>query len=158
MKKTLLTLLFFLLSSTLYATQKFDSKDWGVGIILGEPIALSAIVRPTTESAIDFGLGYFWGRSFLIYSDYLYLFPGTSIANDTKLNLVPYVGLGGLLRMHNSHSEFQTSLHARVPLGLSLLVHKSSPLEFFIEFVPVVDLVPGLGMDLNGGIGFRIYL
>ncbi len=162
MNKKLLCLILCLVGSTLHAAknadnQKTDSINWGFGVILGEPIALSAKYKISHESAVDFGLGYYWSHSVNIFSDYLYLFPGTSLANETKLNFVPYIGIGGLISLGSHEDVLHSGLYARMPLGLSLFIPQKSAIEFFVELVPILALLPGLSLALNGGIGLRVY-
>ena len=45
----------------------------------------------------------------------------------------------------------------RIPVGLSYLF-ANSPLEFFVEVVPLLDLSPDTELDFNGGLGLRYYL
>ena len=44
----------------------------------------------------------------------------------------------------------------RVPFGIAYLA-ATVPLEFFLEIVPVLDLVPDTDVDIEGAIGFRYY-
>jgi len=44
----------------------------------------------------------------------------------------------------------------RIPLGINYIFEKV-PLDIFLEFVPLLDLVPGTNFRLKGAVGIRYY-
>ena len=63
-----------------------------------------------------------------------------------------YVGLGGRI-FGGDDSQFGI----RFPFGVSYLF-PSQPLEAYVELAPVFKIAPGLGGDLDGAVGLRLYL
>ncbi len=146
------------------ARAETDLKGWGLGVILGEPTALSAKYRLSPSNAYDFGFGYSFGHSVQLFSDYLFLYPGTFQSSAKEhLMLVPYWGLGASLAFYASNhkksisnNDARFSLAVRIPLGVALPISKS-PIEVFAELVPLVYFVPGIDLGLNGGLGLRFF-
>jgi hypothetical protein len=140
-------------------------KTFGIGLILGSPTGLSAELRLTPRTGLDFALGLdtfddddggYLHLDYLIYFAQLY---GTSVS-------VPfYVGFGGVLWDHHRGFDNDDDLHLglRVPFGVAFALH-SVPLQFFFELAVRVmvfdeddDRYDDDEVDLTGGLGFRIY-
>lgn len=141
------------------------SKDWGIGVIIGGPAALTAKHILSSKAALDFGLGYNWNNSMQIYSDYLFVFPGAfSTVERPGKDISPYLGLGGALSLYHSNhkpsirgkDDVDMALAIRVPLGLSWMISET-PVELFIELAPILDFIPGLYVEVSGGLGARVY-
>lgn len=144
--------------------QTQSGKTWGVGIILGDPTAITLKHRISERRALDFGFGYHWHDSFLFYGDYLFQFPGTFKTDSKEVNtIVPYVGVGPAVSFHTEEKrkrvgdrEVKVALMGRIPLGLNFVI-PDSPLELFAEIVPLINIIPGLDFGVGGGIGIRVF-
>jgi hypothetical protein len=44
----------------------------------------------------------------------------------------------------------------RVPIGISYEFERT-PVELFLEVVPMLDLIPSTDVDMAGAVGFRYY-
>lgn len=157
MKKQDVVLLVFLFGTLLL--QSVAAKDmsarqrqFGLGVLLGEPTAVSYKTWLTGNTAVDAALGWsFRGRGFLhIHGDYL-LHRINAVRLEEGAKFTPFYGLGGMARF-----EDDTHLAARFPVGIAYL-WEGTPLEFFFELVPMLDLAPATDFSLNGGLGFRYY-
>lgn len=155
-----IVLLFFCLKLNAFAQQ----SDFGLGVVVGEPTAITAKKRLSSQRALDFGFGYYWQNSALFFGDYLFQFPGTFQTDNSIVNtFVPYVGLGSSLNIYKKENrkrigdnEANLVLSARIPIGVSWAI-ANSPIEVFVEIVPVLNIIPGLSFDMNAGLGGRIF-
>src|SRR5687768_17146163 len=83
-------LLLVLLTSTAFAKR----GNFGLGVILGDPTALSAKYFTSGNDAIDGGLS-FNDHEVIVYGDYLRHFPGKlGKQNAFVAALNPYIGVG----------------------------------------------------------------
>lgn len=118
-----------------------------LGFIVGEPTGISAKFWTSDRTAFDLGFAWsFSGQgSMHIHSNYLY----HSYMQDPDIAL--YFGLGGRLLL-----EDDFSMGLRVPLGMQYVIPESN-LGLFFELAPLLQLVPGLDADINGGLGLRYF-
>lgn len=152
-----------LIFSVLALQSTASAKGWGVGIVLGDPSALSAKYWMQSNKALDFGLGWDGSSNFHFFSDYLFHFPGGLDQMRIPAKLVPYVGIGALIKIYNDatkkrndNNDSNLRLVARIPLGVEWLVQKF-PLGVFIELVPGLRISPNTTSDFGAGIGARFY-
>lgn len=142
---------FFLLaglSGCAYAQHTGGGKT-GLGIMLGEPSGISLKAWNNQRTAVDAGLA--WSLSgqdaIHIHADYLW----HSWLDVERGDLALYYGIGA--RAVFTSDPF---IGVRIPIGLNYLAPES-PLGFFVEVVPVLDVIPDTDGDANGAIGFRYY-
>lgn len=129
-----------------------EDKNFGLGIILGEPTGISFKSWHNKNIAYDGAIAWSLGGkddALHIHLDYL-------IHNFRKFKveegkLAFYYGIGGRIKL-----EDKSRLGVRVPLGFSY-VPEEIPIDVFFEIVPVFDLVPETDLGLNGAIGCRYY-
>lgn len=141
-----------------------EAKTWGLGVLIGEPIAITGEYQMTSERAIDMGLGYSWGHALSLYGDYLFQFLGAWEGHGEFISKVtPYVGVGAFFESHDSthphvrdYKTYSTTFGARIPVGADWFI-PSSPVQLFVELVPALILVPGLDVDFYGGVGARYF-
>ncbi len=163
-------IIFLLLSVSLWfsspaqADSKFSvshAQHFGLGFVLGNPTALTGKYWLDSERAVDMGIGWGGFSTILVYGDYLLHFPHVFTYNQ----LVAYVGFGGMIlssqnppRAKSSTDPGETvlNLNFRVPLGIEWMTPKI-PLGVFVELVPGVFVIPGLGPSLQAGLGVRFY-
>jgi len=134
--------------------------EWlGLGVMAGEPSGLSAKTWLDKTHALDAGLA--WSLSedkdLQLHGDYLFhnftLLDGSGL----KGRLPFYYGLGARLRLREgSGDDGEDRLGVRIPLGVSW-TPPDTPLDFFLEAVPVVDLLPDSRAAANGAIGVRYW-
>lgn len=126
-------------------------EGFGIGIILGEPTGISFKNWLSPNHAIDGAAAWsFEGHdAFHLHVDYL--FHHDNLAKVEGGKLLFYYGIGGRLKMQD-----RSRLGVRIPFGAAYLL-RASPLDFFLEIVPIMDLAPETELEFNGGFGIRLY-
>ena len=151
MKKTflyLIVIVFLIVNNSNYAQQ----SGFGLGIIVGEPTGLSAKFWNSTETAIDFGLGYSFTSSNSIINFYGdYVFHNSDMLNAEEKFIV-YYGPGASLRINENNSR----LGIRGVIGI-LWLPAGTPFDLFVEAAPILDVIPETKFDFAGGIGGRYF-
>lgn len=137
---------------TLGNARSSKGGPFGLGMMLGDPLAISAKYFLSGATAIDLGVGYGYSGGddgFQIQSDYL-IHPHVFTRTDEFLASW-FVGVGGALILSND-----PDITARVPLGINF-TFMEVPIETFLEFAPGLELVDDLGFAFDGAIGARYY-
>ena len=152
MKSLRILLLLFILTITAVASQAQNlQQNKGIGVILGEPTGIS--LGYWVSEARSFAAGTAWSfegnENLHIHLDYLFhQFP---IVDVERGSLPLYFGLGGRLRFGDNET-----LGVRFPLGAAYHL-EDHPIEFFLEVVPILGLVPDTRFTGNSGLGMRFY-
>ena len=144
-----------------------DDSTTGVGVIFGEPTGFTGKFWLSSDRAVDAGLAFSFSDFVLLYSDYLFHFPGAFGRSNAFLHqLVPYVGLGGEIFISentaNTNGKYFTSNNSsvdfgvRIPLGIEWKIPRS-PVGVFVELVPGLGLLPDTFGFFQGGVGARFY-
>ncbi|MCC7073670.1 MAG: DUF3996 domain-containing protein [Deltaproteobacteria bacterium] len=150
-----------------------QGRQFGIGLELGYPVALTIKYMLKPDQGIAAGLGVFSGfvynhSSVTIYVDYVYhphlLTTGEAFA------LTWYLGGGAQVIINDRFSTpwvpgimysgwgyGSVWFAARVPIGVSLTLAQA-PLEVFLEAAPSVLVFPVLSFGVGGAIGMRFYL
>ena len=133
---------------------KFSENPEGVGVgfAIGEPTGIAAAYRPhdkhTIAGVVGWGLG---SGSIHIHADYL-----ATIARiqppESILTADIYAGAGPTINIRDSS---QPGFGVRVPVGVSLAFQK--PVDIYMEFAPVIGLVPSTNLWANGTAGVRTW-
>jgi hypothetical protein len=135
-----------------------SAQNLGLGVVLGSPTGLSLKYLLSRQSALaaHAGWSFIGNKGVHLTGDYQYLFPmvietaeGASISD-----LTPYIAAGGRFRFKEIEDENEFYLGIRIGGGVEYLISKFG---FFLEVVPVVNLIPGTEFDLEGGVGFLFY-
>jgi hypothetical protein len=148
--------------------KKFQAnKTFGIGLLLGNPTALSGKYFYSGNKAFDFGIGavrYYRGRDGLhLHADHLW--HPVSLASTESFELPLYLGIGfRLFDFDDRHDgvdyDDALALGVRAPLGIAFDFNEV-PIDVFVEVAFVVDFVRNYrdtyGVDLNGGVGFRYW-
>lgn len=131
-----------------------QEKGFGLGAVFGEPTGLSGKIWIGKTNAIDFGGGItFIDENEIKYSVYLdYLFHSKNIFSSE--NYILHFGIGGRIKAHKS---IRSIWGIRGVAGFDFLPSKI-PLEIFIEFAPVFNVVPDFYWNCETGIGIRYYM
>jgi hypothetical protein len=131
-----------------------SAKNFGLGIIVGEPTGLSGKLWLSGKSAIDGAVA--WSLSddeaFHIHGDYL--LHNFGLIEVEKGSMPFYFGIGGRIKFRDEPHDDIVS--ARIPVGLNYMFESTS-LDIFVEVVPMLDLVPDTDFDIAGGIGIRYF-
>lgn len=141
--------------------------NFGLGIILGAPTALTGKYYMGQEEAIDFGLAFDLDDYILLYGDYLVHFPG-GLGRSSRFasELVPYIGIGPVLvldaddrRRNDKYFDDPNDdfgLGVRIPFGIEWMAPRF-PLGIAVEIVPGIIVIPGTDAFVQGGVAFRYY-
>jgi hypothetical protein len=149
-------------------TAKFESnKTFGLGVMLGGPTGICGKYYLTKDTALDFGVGAYYGyrrhydryAGLHVHGDFLW-HPAVLTKNESFW-LPIYVGIGARFLDHDDHDY--SHLGVRVPFGLMFDFEKT-PIDIFLEFALVADIVEFGPYDADDGyvdlafaIGFRYY-
>jgi hypothetical protein len=151
-------------------------RQFGIGLQVGYPTALSLKYMLTGDQGIQGGVGIFGyqcGRNFgfctygfALHADYLW--HAAVLASPPPFVLSFYIGGGAQLGFGGYAGPFYTpfgsyvagagyfSLAARVPFGLSMALTQI-PIEIFLEVTPTLIIFPPLGFTFAPSLGFRFY-
>jgi hypothetical protein len=149
MKKSALIIVSIFLLLT--ATAKAQNKEFGIGVILGEPTGISLKKWLGDHSAIDGAVAWSFGgvNSFHLHADYLY--HNFNLFDVESGQLPLYFGAGFRFR-----TEPEATLGVRFPVGICYIFEKA-PLDIFLELGPVLNLIPDMEFWFTGSIGARFY-
>jgi hypothetical protein len=143
--------LLFILITFIQINLMAQQKDFGLGIILGEPTGVSAKLWTSGENAFDFAAAWsFQGEgNLLLQADYVWHIFRLIPVESGRLPF--YVGVGAEVIFSDN-----PVLGVRVPLGLDYLF-ANAPVDIFVELVPILRLAPSTDFDFAGGIGARYW-
>jgi hypothetical protein len=150
MKRALVILAFIVMFFPCVALAQ--NNDFGLGLMLGDPTAISFKKWTGNKTAFDGGVGWSFRHdgSFHVHADYL--IHSFNLINVERGKAPLYFGLGARLS-----TEAETKFGFRIPLGVSYIFERS-PLDVFFELVPLFDLVPSTDFGgLEWSIGIRYY-
>ena len=149
MKNRLLAVSMFLLISVL--SLQAQDKNFGIGIILGEPSGINAKLWLGSSNALDMAAAWsFKGNDhLLLQADYIWHSFDLIPVSSGKLPI--YFGIGGRVLLADD-----PLIGVRVPIGLDYMF-SHAPVDIFLEFVPILDLAPATEFDFGGGIGARYW-
>jgi len=163
MKKSLLFTMF--LGILLFLAKPIAAQDhgFGLGVVFGEPTGLSAKLWTSRTNAFDFGLGvsvggdrishdYYKNNESRIHFHMDYLWHSFKAINSSE-SFPLYYGIGG---RYNSGGGYDGSLGLRGVFGIAWFP-RATPIDIFIELVPVFQFTPSTGFGLDAGIGIRYF-
>ena len=153
MRRYIPILLLALAATAALAQSKKSSttKDFGLGIILGEPTGLHGKLWLTNNTAVDFAAAWSFEHysSLHLHADHLWHFRNQFRDHNWSV----YVGIGGRLKVKETEDS---RLGVRIPVGLVYEIPKS-PVDVFMEVAPIMELVPATELNFNAGIGMHYY-
>lgn len=128
------------------------SKNFGLGVSIGNPTGLNGKYWLDGNKAVDGGLAWSLGKhsDLSMHSDYLLHKDGAFFFNDVH-SLDLYYGIGGRLEF-----EDEIDLGVRIPVGLAHRFEAESA-DIFGEVAPIVDFLGSTGVELHLIIGGRYY-
>lgn len=140
-----------------------QDHGFGLGIVLGEPTGLSAKLWTSKINAFDFGLGLGLGGDRIKYKgdyneegrvhfhmDYLW-HAFNAISSTERFPL--YYGIGG---RYNSGGGYDNSFGIRGVFGIAWFP-QNTPIDVFLELVPVFQITPESGFGIDAGLGIRYF-
>lgn len=141
------TLVAVIFSGTVIA----EEKEFGLGIILGEPTGISLKKWIGSKAAIDGGIAWSFGNggSFHLHVDYLLHDFNQFDVEKGKLPL--YYGIGVRIMAAD-----KSKIGVRIPVGICYIFEKA-PLDIFLELGPILDLAPDVKFGFTGCIGARYF-
>lgn len=156
MKRYYLLFALVLLLSTQFTNAQ--TKNFGLGVMLGEPTGISAKLWTANNNALAFGLGWSTyhprydesGSHVHFHMDYLW-HSFDSIRSEEKFAF--HYGIGGRFKDRGGDNG---SLAIRGVGGLNWYP-KDVPIDLFLELAPSLELTPSTGFGIDGALGARFY-
>jgi len=128
-----------------------QQSGFGLGLIAGEPTGISGKYWMSPWSAIDGAFAWSLDKNGKIQIHADYLWHNYEIISVIKGKLPIYYGVGGRVLFATDNIA-----GIRGVVGLNYLF-ATTPLDIFLELVPILDLAPEVDFDFNGAIGIRYY-
>ena len=144
-------LLIFTLFIILTGTSNAQQTRFGLGLILGEPTGLSGKYWISPWTAIDGAFAWSIDKKSGVHLHSDYLWHDYRIISVIKGKLPIYYGVGARVVFATDNI-----FGVRGVAGLNY-IFDGTPLDIFLEIVPILDIAPKVGFDFNGAIGIRYY-
>jgi len=135
----------------LTGTSNAQQTGFGLGLIIGEPTGLSGKYWINPWTAIDGAFAWSIDKKSGVHLHSDYLWHDYRIISVIKGKLPIYYGVGARIVFATDNI-----FGVRGVAGLNY-IFDVTPLDIFIELVPILDIAPKVGFDLNGAIGIRYY-
>ena len=138
-----------------------SDRDFGMGLIIGDPTGLSLKGFLSPETAIDgaVGLELINGDDLSIHADFLWQFPikqWPSAALDLYLGVGPVLGIHDHGRGNKEHDDGNVHIGARAPFGLAVMFNPAR-FDVFLEVAAKLWLVEKVHLGLDAAIGGRYW-
>ena len=148
-KLGLAALLCFVLGSSLLAADK-EPKEFGAGVVLGEPSGLNGQWYWSSRAAIDVTVAWSWRDWFFTSADYQVY----DYLMDAPREWRWYYGGGAYLTLPENEDG---TVGLRLPLGIKYHWPHST-IDTWVEVAPALQLAPDTEAELQGGIGLTFWL
>lgn len=138
--------------------------NFGFGLSLGEPTAISARYILSKQNSLKFHLGSSYFGALRIGGEYLWHF---NAFNSPLFSL--YAGPGAVIGLGDGdgwfykkdkddfyYSDNGFGLGVKVLAGISF-VPRNSPIEVFLEIGPLIGIAPSFGTKFEGALGIHFY-
>lgn len=131
-----------------------DNGTFGLGVIVGEPTGISGKLWLSGKTAIDGAVAWSFEKDarFQLHGDFLV--HKFDLIKVDKGRMPLYYGIGGRIKMWENDRD--DNVGVRFPVGLEYLI-ADTPLDIFIEVVPILDLAPDTDLEFNAAIGIRYF-
>ena len=135
--------------------QAQETRDFGLGVIIGDPTGLSGKYFVSPEFAIDgaIGLGWIGGGHLHMHVDVLWHF---EIERWSSARLDLYLGVGPKLAIKGKRHDDELRIGARAPFGMAMMFTEA-PFDVFVEVAAGLWLVRKPGFDVDVAIGGRYW-
>lgn len=140
-----------------WASPIHQGRDFGLGLIAGDPSGLSLKYWKGSTNAIQGSLAWSFLENGYLRANADYLWHEYDLIKVEKGSLPLYYGPGvtrwaGRIRDGRSGAN----IGVRGVCGLEY-IFKDAPFDIFLELAPTLDLAPSTGLWLQGGLGARHY-
>ena len=135
----------------IYGSVQAQESGFGLGIILGEPTGISSKLWIGDNKALDGAIAWSFEDESAVHLHADLLFHSRNIVRVEMSKLLTYYGVGCRVKF-----EDEGKLGVRVPLGLNYISSKT-PVDVFLEVVPLLDLAPSTKLRLNAAVGIRYF-
>ncbi len=139
------------LLTILTGTSNAQPTRFGLGLILGEPTGLSGKYWISPRTAIDGAFAWSIDKKSGVHLHSDYLWHDYRIISVIKGKLPIYYGVGARMVFATDNI-----FGVRGVAGFNY-IFDGTPLDIFLEIVPILDIAPKVGFDFNGAIGIRYY-
>lgn len=153
----------FLFLALLTPLDALAQRDFGLGVIIGEPTGVSAKWWVSRGNAFDAGAAWSFADnpSLQVHADYLYHRNYYFDSPDLEGTLPWYFGIGGRMKLSDDNDPGRRNvdddlLGVRFPVGIGKIFDEA-PIELFVELVPIIDIAPETDFSINGALGARYY-
>ena len=147
MKLIVSFILLLFISANVFAQE----KDFGLGLMVGEPTGISAKYWLSQSEAVDAGLGYaFFGSNSHLSLHVDYLYHRFDIIEHYETFPV-YYGFGLRLRAGD-----ESNFGVRGVTGVAFHL-RNAPVDVFFEIAPVFQLFPETKLKFDAALGARYY-
>jgi hypothetical protein len=142
----------FALIISFYSNISAQKNGIGLGVIAGEPTGISLKKWIGKTSAIDGAIAWSFGNQGALHLHANYLIHNFGVVKKIQGGRLPvYYGIGARVKL-----EKDIRIGIRGPVGVNYIFDKH-PLDFFLEIVPLLELVPNTAISINGAIGVRYF-
>lgn len=129
------------------------ASSTAVGVMAGDPTALSAKIWLDETRAVDGALGWSFVDDGMVYVHGDYLWHRYSLEPEDFDGRLPYyLGVGARLL---ARQEKESRLGLRFPVGLDYILGDGR-FDVFVELAPIFDLVPKTDLAWSVGVGARV--
>jgi hypothetical protein len=150
MRKLLLTTVVFGIVVAARATPA--RADFGLGLFLGKPTGLDLKIGLDHRSGLDIVLGFTrLDNGSSGYGHLTYLVTPV-VAQGDAVTVPLRLGVGGAV--FGPSGDLHVAVRAPFEIGLRL---RRTPLEFYGEIALALIFVDPIDLDVQGGLGFRLY-
>lgn len=147
-------LLALLVLVLLWAPASRAERALGLGVMAGDPTAVSGKMWLNETSALDAALGWSFVDDGRVYLHVDYLWHSYDLEPEDFDGRLPYyLGVGGRLLAREGH---ESRLGVRFPIGLDYVLGDGR-FDVFVELAPVFDLAPKTDLSVGGGVGVRFF-
>ena len=162
MTRSLPYALAFVLTLLAAPDARAEGKDFGLGVVVGEPTGATGeiVFGPRTSLDLALGVELFHDRDLYFRLDFLFRLIEF---HENTITIPLYLGIGAFLWDHDRGDRADDDLHAgpRVPFGVAL-EFSTIPIQFFFEVALRLIFFDHGGddqvdADLSGALGFRYY-
>ncbi|MGM0569025.1 MAG: hypothetical protein ACQESB_07420, partial [Elusimicrobiota bacterium] len=126
-------------------------RNFGLGVIVGDPTGVSAKLWTGQKTAFDAAAEWSADENGISYLHANYLIHSFNLLKVKRGSLPFYYGVGGTVRLVNSEKS-----GVRIPLGLAY-IFEGGGVDFFVELVPLVILSPDNDFSINSALGLRYF-
>ncbi len=163
MKKLIVLCLIIIGSAQITFAQGPEGRSFGLGVVLGEPYGATSKIWTTNTNAFAISVGGSYYGALRIGMDYLWHF---NSFNSSQWNF--YAGPGLVLGFGSLHDGWWYShdrwIRQDASMGVAVrgvfgvdFMPRNSPIEFFMEAGPLINVSPGSFSAVDFAFGVRVY-